>query len=592
MPGGALENRGEVDRATWHRAAAALEPDEDLAAALAAIGERASRRGGYLTAADTLARAADLTPSPSARAARLFAAARNAWSSGQPARATALVTAAREQADDPLLVADIDRLRGRIAVNAGSAPDAHRIFTRAAEAVATHDPVRALEMAVAAAVARGHGVDSGSRLRDDVIDTAPSDGDGPRVRSLKLLLASTRSEADGDFTAALNRLHEAMESTLGDTGVPKTHPQTDPQSGPQAGPGLLVDVDLLGNLANQALHLGDDDAHRRFYSLMLGAAKETGDGMTVLYALQRLTFSLYIAGAWAELRSTAEEAVALGAGLGQLAQTVPPHAWLTVLAALEGRADYDGRLAELEQLLETHPPVGILAQPVHDLSRWARGLHALHAGDSAGAHHHFQLMALPALTGMAAPDRLEAAARAGDTTQLERWTRDLEGPAAGSAAFGRALIAEASSADSDTVASAYETALRLYAGGHRRYDRARIQLAYGEYLRRAQRRVDARPHLRAAVETFTDLRAAPLAERAGQELRASGETARKRNPSTALELTPMELKVARLVSQGLSNKDVAAQCWVSPRTVAFHLRGVFTKTGITSRGELAHLDLG
>ncbi len=85
---------------------------------------------------------------------------------------------------------------------------------------------------------------------------------------------------------------------------------------------------------------------------------------------------------------------------------------------------------------------------------------------------------------------------------------------------------------------------------------------------------------------------APLAERAGQELRASGETARKRDPSTLLTLTPMELKVAQLVASGLSNKDVAAQCWVSPRTVAFHLRNVFAKAGITSRGELARLDLG
>ena len=82
----------------------------------------------------------------------------------------------------------------------------------------------------------------------------------------------------------------------------------------------------------------------------------------------------------------------------------------------------------------------------------------------------------------------------------------------------------------------------------------------------------------------------PLADRATQELRASGETARKRNPSTLLDLTPMELKVARLVSTGLSNKDVAAQCWVSPRTVAFHLRNVFTKVGVSSRTELAQLD--
>ena len=94
------------------------------------------------------------------------------------------------------------------------------------------------------------------------------------------------------------------------------------------------------------------------------------------------------------------------------------------------------------------------------------------------------------------------------------------------------------------------------------------------------------------METFTDLGASPLITRTTQELRASGETARKRDPSTLLDLTPMERKVAQLVGTGMSNKDVAAQCWVSPRTVAFHLRNVFTKLGVSSRTELARLDFG
>jgi DNA-binding CsgD family transcriptional regulator len=121
-------------------------------------------------------------------------------------------------------------------------------------------------------------------------------------------------------------------------------------------------------------------------------------------------------------------------------------------------------------------------------------------------------------------------------------------------------------------------------------DEARVQLAYGEWLRRAQRRVDARHHLRHALQTFQDAHAEALADRATQELRASGETARKRDPSTLVKLTPMELKIAQLVSSGLSNKDVAAQIWVSPRTVAFHLRNIFAKAGVTSRGQLAQLD--
>jgi DNA-binding CsgD family transcriptional regulator len=147
-------------------------------------------------------------------------------------------------------------------------------------------------------------------------------------------------------------------------------------------------------------------------------------------------------------------------------------------------------------------------------------------------------------------------------------------------------------ADPADAPALFESALAHQSRAARPYDTARTGLAYGEFLRRSQRRVDARLQLRVALETFGDLQAQPLAARATQELRASGETPRRRDPSTLLALTPMELKVAQQVSRGMSNKDVAAQCWVSPRTVAFHLRNVFAKTSVTSRGELAQLNLG
>jgi DNA-binding CsgD family transcriptional regulator len=201
---------------------------------------------------------------------------------------------------------------------------------------------------------------------------------------------------------------------------------------------------------------------------------------------------------------------------------------------------------------------------------------------------------VPALHRLAAVDRLEAAVRAGDTDQALAWVDEL-GPfatgtrhpwALGAVELGRALTTPDPADATDT----FERAVGHYRRASRPYDLARTQLAYGEFLRRTNRRVDARGHLRAALETFNDLGATPLVERSTQELRASGETARKRDPSTLLDLTPMELKVAQLVSTGLSNKDVAAQCWVSPRTVAFHLRNVFTKVGVSSRTELAQLD--
>jgi DNA-binding CsgD family transcriptional regulator len=239
-------------------------------------------------------------------------------------------------------------------------------------------------------------------------------------------------------------------------------------------------------------------------------------------------------------------------------------------------------------------PLGILADPVHDLSRWARGARAAGAADSFTALHHLRRLRLPSVARMAVTEAVDAAVRADEPELAAGWVDELAGFAEAThrpwalaaVAYGRAMTAEASEAE-----RLFDEALSHHTHAARPVDEARTHLAYGEWLRRAQRRVDARLHLRHALGTFDDLHAGPLALRATQELRASGETARARDPSTLVKLTPMELKVAQLVASGLSNKDVAAQCWVSPRTVAFHLRNVFAKAGIASRGELARLDL-
>jgi DNA-binding CsgD family transcriptional regulator len=131
-----------------------------------------------------------------------------------------------------------------------------------------------------------------------------------------------------------------------------------------------------------------------------------------------------------------------------------------------------------------------------------------------------------------------------------------------------------------------------FAGDARPFDRPRIYLLYGEHLRRERRRSDARVQLRAALDGFDALRAAPWAERAAAELRATGESARKRDPSTMSDLTAKETQIAQLVASGLSNKEVAAQLFLSPRTIDYHLRNVFTKLGLTSRTQLAHVPWG
>jgi DNA-binding NarL/FixJ family response regulator len=128
------------------------------------------------------------------------------------------------------------------------------------------------------------------------------------------------------------------------------------------------------------------------------------------------------------------------------------------------------------------------------------------------------------------------------------------------------------------------------AGGNARpFDLARIQLLYGEHLRRARRRIDSRTHLREAREAFEALGAEPWVERANAELLATGETARRRDPSTLDQLTPQERQVAGYVAQGLANKEVAAKLYLSPRTIDSHLRNVFVKLGITSRMQLARM---
>ena len=567
-----LADRGDPDREAWHRAAAAEGPDPEVVEGLERVASRAERRGGFAAATRAYERAAALSAEAPHRAALTFAAARTAWACGQAAASRELLSAAGASATDPVLLSDIARLRGHIEVNLGSATDAHRIFIDAAHAVHDADPLRALEIGVAAAIMRTYAVDSGAALQSGEVFARPSAGDSPRTACLKRMLEAMTLTTEEDWTRAVAALDSALAS------------------------GEEVDDDLavLGNLGNAALQLGDDDAQQRFYTLALSRARARGAVTSVVYALQRLCFGHLVAGDLAAVRNDAEEALALGQSIGERAMTVPPMAWLTLLAALQDQDDYDDRLRELDEVAAAYP-LGILTDPVHDLTRWAKGIRAAGAGDFFGALHHLSRFRLPVLARMAAVERIDAAVRAGEPDLARQWVDELAGFAEATRrpwalatlAYGRAMTAT----DAGEAEAHFEDSLSQHLRSGRRLDEARAHLSYGEWLRRAQRRVDARQHLRHALETFSDERAESLVRRATQELRASGETARKRDVSTLVKLTPMELKVAQLVASGLSNKDVAAQIWVSPRTVAFHLRNVFAKAGVTSRGELAQLQL-
>jgi DNA-binding CsgD family transcriptional regulator len=560
----------DEDRRVWHLAAGADEPDESVVAELDRVAERAHRRGGHEAAAAAFERASELSTDREARAGRLYSAARCAWLTGQPLRAKALCNAAEADVVDPGLRADIARLRARVEWNTGSVQLGHRMILQAAAEVAPTDPVRAREMAMFAAALATFGADSGVGI--DPLDFVADPGPEARLRdrSFAGLIVGLDHVLHGRWQAAAQVLGEVFETV-----------QVLDED----------DQDLLPNLGIAAMHLGDDEANLGFHSRLLARARDTGAMVMVLYSLTRLAFADLVTGQWSTAEARSLEAVGLGEETGQPVLVGGPKATLLLLAARRGEDDYDALLADVEAVTGDQP-TGILDLVVRDLTRWAKGIAAWER--PAAAFHQLGQISHGVVKRMAAIDRVEAALHADQHEAAEMWVRELaefadatgRPWAAASAAHGRALLSQGEAAE-----AGFKEALEHHARSARAFDRARTQLAYGELLRRNRRRVDAREHLRAALTTFEDLEARPWVARATQELRASGETARKRDPSTVTKLTPQELQVATLVQEGLSNREVAAQLFLSPRTIDFHLRNVFAKTGVSSRGELARLAL-
>ena len=510
------------------------------------------------------------------RATRLFGAARTAWAAGQAVRARALAGSARELASDPLLRADIDRLRARIEIYVGSAADAHRIFTVGARAVADLDHGRALEMASAAALTRTFGGDSGATLPDEVL-----------VRPART--SRCRHRPHGLPSPPAGHAHRLGRSA---TGLARPPPSTRPWRQDGRSRTWTSWATSATQRSTWATTTAPGATTPRWCPPLASSAPAWWSSTAWNGSPSRSSPPR----PWTTVRSCADEALTLARSVGQPTLTAAPLAWLALLAALTGSDDYEHHLAEAEKVAAQHP-LGILTDPVHDLTRWAKGTRAAAAGDAPAALHHLAALRVPALAadGHRGPHRGgRAGRRPRPGTRLGRRAHPLRGDHQPRVGSGR--HPPGARADGRRIRPRPRSRSRARSGTSRRpsrpFDLARARLAYGEFLRRSSRRVDARGHLRSALETFTDLGASPLITRTTQELRASGETARKRDPSTLLDLTPMERKVAQLVGTGMSNKDVAAQCWVSPRTVAFHLRNVFTKLGVSSRTELARLDFG
>jgi DNA-binding CsgD family transcriptional regulator len=345
-----------------------------------------------------------------------------------------------------------------------------------------------------------------------------------------------------------------------------------------------------------AFWLGDEVRGQALAERAASLARASG-AIGLLAATQGVRSSHYfMAQRFADASVAAREAVDLSREVGAENLTLLPLGVLASIAAVRGRGEETERLAAT--VLDVALPRGLglrsatatRALALLDMARgrWLEALERFEEVADVGPGHGNAVLGLFAI-----PDRVEAAVRAGvperaeePIARYEHWVEQAKVPwAYPCLASSRAQLHEGAEATKH-----FEDALGRADDAHP-FDLARIRLRYGEHLRRERRRVDARDQLRAALEGFERLEAEPWAERARAELRATGETARKRDPTAIDQLTPQELQIARLVAEGLTNKEVAAQLFLSPRTIDSHMRNVFAKLGITSRTQLARLPL-
>jgi len=570
----ALDPDADADRRAWHRAAASVDLDEGVAEELEDAARRAYRRSGFVPASLAFERAAELTPDLPHRVRLLSQAVDAAWFAGRLPRAQELIDRALLLGSEPTERAEIDRWRGLIEWSIGVPETALALLVHAAADLPDDDPVRALHLVGMACIAAAYG-GSADKVADVAVLASAQDGDGsPVVSFLRTFVAGAKSYFAGGYDHAAESFRVALD--LADVAD-------------AAGSELFFSVPLFAGAVG--LFLGDDTAAENWNHRLATRARESGAVPAVNDVVPRLAMNWIALGRWTSAAAELAEGIRLADEIGQHQVLAHMQAVTALLAGMRGDADEcRNSAARAHELASDRQLVH-----VENTARWALLLLELAAGNNDEAYLQARQMSHLPIAHWAGPERIEAAARAGRREDAEAWLADFGGWAEHSgtnwalsaAVRCRALLTEDSAAQLELL----EEALALAAAGARPFEQARASLAYGEALRRHRQRVDARTHLRVALEIFHDLGAATWAERAREQLRASGQTARRRQTDGGPQLTEQELQVARFVAQGLSNRDVAAQLFLSPRTIDFHLRKVFAKLGITSRTQLVHVDL-
>ena len=564
-----LETAGDASRRAWHRAAAARGPDDAIAADLDAAARQARTRGAHGAAAVTFERAATLTTLDAARGRRLLDAAQASMRSGRMDYAVALVDHARPLLDDECDQAELALLHGSCELERGALAEAFVLLMDGARRTLTIDPAAAMRMLHRAGEASWWAGDAA--WSDEVAAVARRlDVSCPWQASTRALLVGSAMILRDDFAAGAERLRTVA---VPDAGEP------DPRAWLSAGAA--------------AVYRGDEAAAEEGYARASDVLRAQGAIGELPYALCLAASCEIALGRFAAAEANATEALRLAVETHQ--DTVRSHAGsvLANIAALRGRPQECRALAAEALELATARGVGAAG---HN-ARFALGRLELGNGRAGEALAHLVavgeaggLPPSPLLSQVASPDLVEAAVRAGRPElareRLERYARWVTAVRSRTglaiAARLRGLLADGDGADHD-----FGEAIAVHQEDRRPFELARARLLYGERLRRTRRRIDAREQLRAAQHGFEALGAAGWAERAAAELRASGETARRTPASSPVALTPQERQIARFVIEGASNREVAAQLFVSRRTVEHHLSRVFAKLGISSRVELA-----
>ncbi|HLX20266.1 MAG TPA: LuxR C-terminal-related transcriptional regulator [Gaiellaceae bacterium] len=559
----------DPDRRAWHRAQAASLPDEDIAAELERSAARAHTRGGLAAVAAFLERAATLSADPAHRARRLLAAGAAKRDAGDLDAALGLLDQVEPDALDELERARADLLRAQIASEQWRGAEAGRLLMQTARTLEVLDAELARETyleALAGAMARDIDVAGGPVAVAAAARAAPRGTTAPRTVDVLLDAFATRL-TDG-YAAAAPLFARARECLFALD-----------LSGEEGHRWLSLSGARAGHIV--ALELWDDEAMFVLQDRQLEAARATGAYGHLHFALGFVARNLLLNGQLDTATNLMEEARVLAEATGSEALVNGPM----VLSAWYG--DRSRASALIESTSEES------AQ-----RRWSSNSYANAVlNNGLGRHDVASDAAWAAMQSdpigygtFLVPELAEAASRTGERARLEfaadwfsvrteaissSWVR-------GVAARVRALLAEADDAD-----ALYREAIERLSETRVRVELARTQLLYGEWLRRERRRVDAREQLRTALEAFSAMGAEAFSHRAERELLATGEHARKRSVTTRGDLTAQEMQISRLVAEGHTNREIAAQLFISASTVEYHLRKAFRKLGVTSRTQLA-----